>query len=118
MYLGMSIYPNPPRIIHTEEEFRMDEVAIGLQWTQESYENLYVSYNVSTEPEIDATVTLISNTHANLALSYNTPYSVSVMADLCGRQATTIIMINSVPSNNKLHLLNFYVEKKKKKQSV
>ena len=34
----------------------MDEVALGLQWTKESYENLYVSYNVSTEPEIDATL--------------------------------------------------------------
>ena len=93
MYLGIFIYPSPP-VVHTEEEFRMDETAISLQWTQERHENLYVSYNVSTEPEVDATVTLISNTHANLTLPYNAPYSVSVVADLCGRQATTIIKIH------------------------
>ena len=61
--------------------------------TKESYENLYVSYNTSTEPEIDATVILISNTRANLTLSYNTPYNVSVVADPCGHQATIIIEI-------------------------
>ena len=93
MHLGISIYPSPP-IVQTKEKFRMDEVVIGLQWTQETYENLYVSYNISTEPEIDATVTLISNTHANLTLSYNTQYNVSVVADLCGHQATTIIEIH------------------------
>ena len=52
---------------------------------------MYVSYNISTGPEIDAAVTLISNTRANLTLSYNTQYNVSVVADLCGHQSTTLI---------------------------
>ena len=38
--------PDPRKVAtHTEEEFKMDEVVIGLQWTQKNFENLYVSYN-------------------------------------------------------------------------
>ena len=38
--------PDPRKVAtHTEEKFKMDEVVIGLQWTQENFENLYVSYN-------------------------------------------------------------------------
>ena len=39
-------------------------------------------------------VTMISNTGANVTVPYNTLYNVSVVADLCGRQVTTIIEIH------------------------
>ena len=93
MYSGLPIYPNSSLII-TEEEFGMDRVAIGLHWTQESHENLLVSYNISTVPTIGAELTMISNTRANLTVPYNTVYNVSVVADLCGSQATTRIRIH------------------------
>ena len=93
MHSGLPIYPNSPLII-TEEEFGMDGVAIGLHWTQESHGNLLASYNISTVPTIGAEVTMISNTKANLTVPYNTPYNVSVVADLCGSQAITKIEIH------------------------
>ena len=40
-------------------------------------------------------VTMINSTMANLTLAHNTPYNVSVEADLCGRRnSTTIIELN------------------------
>ena len=87
------MYPNTP-LLDIETEFGMDEVAVSLHWSQESHDNLFVFYSISIEPAIDATITMISNTRANLTLTYNTPYSVSVVADFCGHQATTIIKVS------------------------
>ena len=92
MNLELPVYPTSPLII-TEEEFEMDRVAIGVHWTQESHENLLVSYNISIVPTIGSEATMISNTKANLTVLYNIPYNVSVVADLCGSQATTQIEI-------------------------
>ena len=87
------MYPGSP-VVHIEKEYGMDKVAVGLYWAQENHENLFVSYVVSVIPTVDATVTMISTTRANLTLYYNTPYNVSVVTDLCGSQATTIIEIH------------------------
>ena len=91
--LGSNTYPSFP-MAHTEEEFGMDRVAVGLHWTQESHEDLLVFYNVSIVPIIGTTVIMTSNTRANLTVPYNTRYNVSIVADFCGRQATTTIEIH------------------------
>ena len=70
-------------------------VMISMQWAQEIYQGLSVSYNISVLPVVGAKITTINNTRANLTLSYNTPYNVSVVADLCGQSSvTTLTEIN------------------------
>ena len=90
-------------LINVEEEFGIDWVVVGLHWAQQNHANLQVSYNVSIIPRVyillivpmtNAEVTMISNTGANVTVPYNTLYSVSVVADFRGRQATTIIEIH------------------------
>ena len=71
----------------------MDKVTISLEWMQEIYQGWFVSYNISilSSPVTHTTVTMINSVRANITVPYNTPYNVSVVADLCGRQATTFI---------------------------
>ena len=67
--------------------FRMDKVTISQQWLKEVYHEWLVSYNIIIFPQLDPladVITMINSTMANLTLAYNTPYNVSVVADLCG----------------------------------
>ena len=65
-----------------------------------------MSYNISISPALNATATMISNTRANLTLAYNTPYNVSVVADFCGHQATTIIEIGVCTYGSYMYFLS------------
>ena len=95
MYSGLPIYLElSSPLFNVEEEFGIDRVLAGLHWAQQNHANLQVSYNVSIVPMTNAEVTMISNTGANVTVPYNTLYSVSVVADFRGRQATTIIEIH------------------------
>ena len=56
-------------------------------------------YNISIEPIINSdsihnNIIMVSNTRANLTVPYNTPYNVSIVADLCGSQAITQVKIH------------------------
>ena len=44
MYSGLPRYPNSS-LITVEKEFHIDGVTVNLHWSQESHENLFVSYN-------------------------------------------------------------------------
>ena len=69
----------------------MDSVIVLLQWT-EDISNSLVIYNVSVEPLANV---VKGSGKANLTLLYNTLYTVSVVADFCGRRnATTTVMKN------------------------
>ena len=69
----------------------MDSVTVFLQWTEE-LNNSLVTYHVSVEPMAHINV---GNGRANLTLLYNTPYKVSVVADVCSKiNATTTLMRN------------------------
>ena len=71
----------------------MERVTIQLNWTQSG--NSLVAYGVGVIPSSGTTVSIIDSTTANLTLSYNTPYNVTVVADFCGqRNATTMIDVN------------------------
>ena len=87
-----------PEVVIFAEVFRMDKVTISLQWMQEVFHEWFVSYNITILPQLNSmadvvTWTMINNVRANLTLLYNTPYNVSVVADFCGRQSTTLIEI-------------------------
>ena len=95
MYSGLPIYLELSlSLLNVEEEFGIDQVVVGLHWAQQNHDNLQVFYNVSIVPMTNTEVTMISNTGANVTVPYNTPYNVSVVADLYGRQVTTIIEIH------------------------
>ena len=82
-------------MVDIEEDVGPEKVIISLQWAQETHQGLFVSYSVSILPMIGVTITMISDTRANLTLLYNTPYTVSVVADICGqRNSTTLIELN------------------------
>ena len=69
----------------------MDSVTVFLQWTEELHNSL-VTYHVSVEPMAHVDT---GDDRANVTLLYNTPYKVSVVADVCSRiNATTILMKN------------------------
>jgi hypothetical protein len=104
MYSGLPVHLNPP-LIAIKEEYEMDGVVVGLHWVQQNHENLFVIYNyiiisivpmITTESDVATTIDIhmINNTRAYLTVPYNTPYNVSIVADLCGSQATTHINIH------------------------
>lgn len=73
-----------------EEEFGEERVTIHMNWTQS--ENSLVSYSVSVVPRNGSTISIIDSTKANVTLTYNTPYNMTVVADFCEeRNATTLI---------------------------
>ena len=83
-----------PEVVIFAEVFRMDKVTISLQWMQEVYQEWFVSYNIIILPQLDPmadVVTMINSMRANLTLLYNTPYNVSVVADLCGQRNSTTL---------------------------
>ena len=82
-------------MVDIEEIFGLERVTIHLRWAQEIRQGLLVSYSISVLPVVGVTISMISNTRANLTLAYNTLYNVNVVADICGqRNSTTLINQN------------------------
>lgn len=79
----LGYHPVSP-LVNIGEDYGPDKITVSLWWTQEIHDNLLVSYSISILPMVGVTITMISNTRANLTLSYNTLYNMSVMADFCG----------------------------------
>ena len=81
-------------MVETEQEFRPDNITMGLIWSQEIHDNFQipVSYRVSVLPMMKATLTMANGTWINITLLYNTLYNVSVEADFCGRRNTTMLV--------------------------
>ena len=92
MYTTEYHHPRTP-VVEYEEYFGVDTVTVSLWWTNESAHPL-VMYHVYATPSSVVTI-VTSNTRANVTLSYNTQYVVSVMADFCGlNNATANIELN------------------------
>lgn len=87
--------PNPPNVSFNAY-FETERVIIGLYWIQQPDESL-VSYRVhavASSTNITYSAPVVDNRKANLSLTYNTPYTVSVVADFCGeRNSTTLIEV-------------------------
>ena len=79
-------------MVRSEEDLRQDDIIVSLLWTQEYYDYFPLSYNVSILPTTNAMLLMIDSTRANVTLPYNTVYSVSVVADLCGQSSTAMLI--------------------------
>ena len=86
-------HPSSP-MIETEQEFKLDNITMSLMWSQEIHDKFQipVSYRVSVQSVMKATVTMVDSTWINITLLYNTWYNVSVEADFCGHTNTTMLM--------------------------
>lgn len=79
--------------------FKTDNnITVQLQWV-EAFENSHVadvSYHINVTPSINDDSITINGTSANVTVSYNTQYNVSVVANLCEvtKAASRIIELN------------------------
>ena len=96
MYTTEYHHPRTP-VVEYEEYFGIDTVTVSLWWTNESVHSL-VMYYTSVTPSSGVTIET-SYTTANVTLSYNTQYVVSVVADFCG--------LNNATANIELHYGEF-----------
>ena len=84
--LGGAI-PSPIIVIHLEsEEFGTEHVTVNLEWIKEDG----VDYRVMTIPQV-APIPSKMSMNAQLTLSYNISYNVSVVATLCGQTSADFI---------------------------
>ena len=86
------IYADPEvNISSISELFESNHVTVTLKWTSESSVQS-VAYNVSVVPQ--GAVKFNGSTTAQLTLTYNTLYNVSILAAVqCGLNATTSIVL-------------------------
>ena len=76
-------------------EFRTDIIIVLFDWNQSQCHRNDTMYRVDAIPQGLVHITLTSSTSAQLQLSYNTHYNVSITATLCGQKnATTIVSLN------------------------
>ena len=68
--------------------FETNGITVFLEW---AYKN-GASYNVVVDPEVAVNYTGLSS--AQLSLSYNLKYNISITASLCGRNSTTFHTLN------------------------
>ena len=90
--IGYPDSPNltAPRIL----EFRTDIIIVLFDWNQSQHHRNHISYHVDVIPQhlVHNMITLTSSASAQLQLSYNTYYNVSITAILCGQRNATIIV--------------------------
>ena len=72
---------------HISEQFGTNSIAVTLMW----YHKNGVSYSVSVDPEV--AVNYSGRNRAQLIVSYDTKYNVSVIASLCGIITTNLSII-------------------------
>ena len=71
-----------PDVIISDIEYGTHNVTVLLRWIPENG----VTYNISTEPEVETVINFNTMSTAQITLSYNTHYNVSVLAtSVCGR---------------------------------
>ena len=68
--------------------FETNGITVILEWT---YKN-GASYSVNVDPEVDVDYT--GQSSAQLSLSYDIKYNISVTASLCGRNSTSFRTLN------------------------
>ena len=67
--------------------FETNGIAVFLEWVHKNG----VSYSVSVDPEVAIDT---GQSSAQLSLSYNLKYNISVTASLCGRNSTSFHILN------------------------
>jgi hypothetical protein len=69
------------------EQFQSKDISVTLEWTHTNG----VSYSISVEPEVAVNYT--GRSSAQITVSYDTKYNVSVVASLCGETTTYFAII-------------------------
>jgi hypothetical protein len=69
------------------EQFRPTDISATLEWTHTNG----VFYSISVDPEVAVNYT--GRSSAQLTVSYDTKYNVSVVASLCGMITTNFAII-------------------------
>ena len=92
-----------PRVL----EFRRNSIVVLIEWIQSQRHGHDTTYNINVEafPQdlVNNIITITNTTSAQLQLSYNTHYNVSITATLCGQwNATTIISLDFGESSGDL----------------
>ena len=65
-----------------------DDITITLSWTQ--HQQSSVSYNISVVPEVILTERFSQGSrNVTVTVAYNTPYIVTIVATLCGRNISS-----------------------------
>ena len=93
VYVVSLAHPDPPDVgIPEVLEFGTDNIIILVEWIQSRHHENHTAYSIDAMPQV--TVAFIKSTSAQLQISYNTQYNVSITAFLCGHSnATTMIML-------------------------
>ena len=74
-------------------EFRADNITVLIDWIQRQHHKSITTYNFDAIPQV--IVLYVNNTSAQLQVSYNTQYRVSITATLCGQSnATTTVTLH------------------------
>ena len=64
-------------------EYRADSLIVLIDWTIIRYEEHITSFTIDATPEV-VNVVSVDRMSAQLQISYNTQYNVSIIATLCG----------------------------------
>ena len=70
------------------EQFRPKDISVTLEWTGTNG----VSYSVSADPEV--VVNYTGRSSAQITVSYDIEYNISVVASLCGITTTNFAIIH------------------------
>ena len=65
-------------------EYREDSLIVLINWTIIHYEEHITSLNIDATPEVVNVVPHVDRMSAELQITYNTQYNVSIIATLCG----------------------------------
>ena len=90
--------------MNISQRFEANGITIFLEWAYRSG----ASYSVDVDPEV--VVNHTGQSSAQLSLSYNLKYNISVTASICGRNSTTFSVLNHSKQNKSIELktLNIY----------
>ena len=70
------------------EQFRVKDISVTLEWTRTNG----VSYSIRVDPEVAVNYT--GRNSAQITVSYNIKYNISVVASLCGITTTNFAIIH------------------------
>ena len=79
----LKVTPN----VNVSELFGTSSITVTLEWAHKNG----VSYGISADPPVAVNYT--GKSSAQLVVSYNTKYNISVVASLCGRSSTIFHVI-------------------------
>ena len=85
------VYPRSSfNILNSSEVFTANAITVTLEWEKEAG----VTYNASIYPAAQTPLILTENARLQMTLSYNTLYSVTITATLCGQNSVNYTALN------------------------